>query len=172
MFSPQASIKGTSRLYEPVISLTITIEVNGVLETPAKKPPMPTSTNAAGSMWAPGHPVVQELAAGPAEHAADQHRRAEHAAAAAGADRQAGRHDLQARQGQAAATCPCAGRTASRPAWSARAACRSRPTAPSRSRRSSPAGNARASRPSSSPPTAGLMCRGIGIGLKNQSRSP
>ena len=54
MFSPQASIKGTSRLYEPVISLTITIEVKGVLETPAKKPPMPTSTNAAGSMCAPG----------------------------------------------------------------------------------------------------------------------
>ena len=99
MFSPQASISGTSRLYEPVISLTITIEVSGVLETPAKKPPMPTSTNAAGSMWARGA-SSQELAAGPAEHAADQDRRAEHAAAAAGADGQPGRDDLENRQGQ------------------------------------------------------------------------
>ncbi len=54
MFSPQASISGTSRLYEPVISLTITIEVSGVLETPAKKPPIPTSTKAAGSICAWG----------------------------------------------------------------------------------------------------------------------
>ena len=44
MFSPKASIKGTSRLYDPAISLTITIEVSGVLETPAKNPPIPTST--------------------------------------------------------------------------------------------------------------------------------
>ena len=54
MFRPQASISGTSRLYEPVISLTITIEVSGVFDTPAKKPPMPTSTKAAGLIWAAG----------------------------------------------------------------------------------------------------------------------
>ena len=95
MFSPQASISGTSRLYEPVISLTITIEVSGVFETPAKKPPMPTSTNAAGLIWAVGKNRGQELPVGPAEHPADEHRRAEHAAAAAGADRQARGHDLQ-----------------------------------------------------------------------------
>ena len=51
--------RGTSRLYEPVISLTITIEVNGVLETPAKKPPMPTSTKAAGLDLGAGQPVAR-----------------------------------------------------------------------------------------------------------------
>ncbi len=37
MFSPQASIKGTSRLYEPVISLTITIEVKRRLGDPGEE---------------------------------------------------------------------------------------------------------------------------------------
>ena len=65
MLSAQASINGTSRLYEPVISLTITIEVNGVFDTPAKNPPIPTRTNAAGSMWALGSHCSRELAASP-----------------------------------------------------------------------------------------------------------
>src|SRR4029450_13656414 len=65
MFSPQASIRGTSRLYEPVISLTITIEVSGVLETPAKKPPIPTRTNAAGLTWAPGTQEARECPQAP-----------------------------------------------------------------------------------------------------------
>ena len=116
MFSPQASIKGTSRLYEPVISLTITIEVNGVLETPAKKPPMPTSTNAAGSIWAFGHPVGQELPAGSAEHATDQHRWTKHATAATGADGQTRRDNFEEGQGQEHATSPSGGRSCSHPA--------------------------------------------------------
>ena len=38
MFRPQTSIKGTSRLYEPVISQTITIEVSGRLGDPGEEP--------------------------------------------------------------------------------------------------------------------------------------
>jgi hypothetical protein len=45
---------GTSRPYEPVISITMITEVKGTLATPAKKPPMPTMSAATGSGDNPG----------------------------------------------------------------------------------------------------------------------
>ena len=65
MFRPQTSIRGTSRLYEPVISQTITIEVSGVFDTPAKNPPMPTSANAAGSICPAGKQVARNWPTAP-----------------------------------------------------------------------------------------------------------
>ncbi len=166
MFSPQASIKGTSRLYEPVISLTITIEVKRRLGDAGEEAPHANQHERRGLDVRRGEHRVEELAAGPAEHPADQDRRAEDAAAAARADRQPGRDDLQQRQDQQQPHPHVRDERASRRCIVSSGGM---PIAPHCTQPYPPvitSGNASASRPSKKPPIAGLSCRGIGIGLK------
>ena len=83
-----------------VISLTKMMVEMGVLETAVKKPAMPTTTKAPGLGDHAGHDLVEDLPHHPAHGPADDHRGAEHAAAAAGADGKGGGQDFADGQGQ------------------------------------------------------------------------